>query len=31
MLSAATLFEELGFNYVGPIDGHDPEFPDTHA
>lgn len=23
MLSAATLFEELGFNYVGPIDGHD--------
>lgn len=23
MLSPATLFEELGFNYVGPIDGHD--------
>jgi len=23
MLSQATLFEELGFNYVGPIDGHD--------
>lgn len=23
MVSAATLFEELGFNYVGPIDGHD--------
>jgi 1-deoxy-D-xylulose-5-phosphate synthase len=25
MLSPATLFEELGFNYVGPIDGHDLE------
>lgn len=23
MLTPATLFEELGFNYVGPIDGHD--------
>ena len=23
VLTAATLFEELGFNYVGPIDGHD--------
>jgi len=23
MLRPATLFEELGFNYVGPIDGHD--------
>lgn len=23
MISPATLFEELGFNYVGPIDGHD--------
>ncbi len=23
MLSPATLFEELGFNYMGPIDGHD--------
>ncbi|MDS1142105.1 1-deoxy-D-xylulose-5-phosphate synthase [Pusillimonas sp. SM2304] len=23
MMSPATLFEELGFNYVGPIDGHD--------
>ncbi|MFC0267481.1 1-deoxy-D-xylulose-5-phosphate synthase [Kushneria aurantia] len=23
MLSPATLFEEMGFNYVGPIDGHD--------
>lgn len=22
MLSPATLFEEMGFNYVGPIDGH---------
>jgi 1-deoxy-D-xylulose-5-phosphate synthase len=25
MLSPATLFEELGFNYVGPVDGHDLE------
>ncbi|WP_447894592.1 1-deoxy-D-xylulose-5-phosphate synthase [Vreelandella sp. GE22] len=24
-VSSATLFEELGFNYVGPIDGHDLE------
>ncbi|MEO6983751.1 MAG: 1-deoxy-D-xylulose-5-phosphate synthase [Paralcaligenes sp.] len=23
MMSPATLFEEFGFNYVGPIDGHD--------
>lgn len=23
MITPATLFEELGFNYVGPIDGHD--------
>lgn len=23
MLVPATLFEELGFNYIGPIDGHD--------
>ncbi|AVJ27037.1 1-deoxy-D-xylulose-5-phosphate synthase [Achromobacter spanius] len=23
MVTPATLFEELGFNYVGPIDGHD--------
>lgn len=23
LVSPATLFEELGFNYVGPIDGHD--------
>lgn len=23
VFSAATLFEEFGFNYVGPIDGHD--------
>ncbi len=23
VLAPATLFEELGFNYVGPIDGHD--------
>ncbi len=25
LMSPATLFEELGFNYVGPIDGHDLE------
>ncbi len=25
MVSPATLFEELGFNYIGPIDGHDLE------
>ncbi|WP_269900130.1 1-deoxy-D-xylulose-5-phosphate synthase [Paenalcaligenes faecalis] len=25
VLTPATLFEELGFNYVGPIDGHDLE------
>ena len=23
MITPATLFEEMGFNYVGPIDGHD--------
>ncbi len=23
MVSPATLFEELGFNYIGPVDGHD--------
>jgi 1-deoxy-D-xylulose-5-phosphate synthase len=23
MMSPGTLFEELGFNYIGPIDGHD--------
>lgn len=23
MLSPGTLFEELGFNYIGPVDGHD--------
>lgn len=23
MVSPATLFEEMGFNYIGPIDGHD--------
>ncbi len=23
MLTPATLFEEMGFNYIGPIDGHD--------
>lgn len=23
MVTPATLFEELGFNYIGPIDGHD--------
>lgn len=25
MISPSTLFEELGFNYIGPIDGHDLE------
>ena len=25
MLMPSTLFEELGFNYIGPIDGHDFE------
>jgi 1-deoxy-D-xylulose-5-phosphate synthase len=23
MISPATLFEEMGFNYIGPLDGHD--------
>ncbi len=23
MVSPATLFEEMGFNYIGPVDGHD--------
>jgi 1-deoxy-D-xylulose-5-phosphate synthase len=23
MVIPGTLFEELGFNYIGPIDGHD--------
>ncbi|MEZ5671306.1 MAG: 1-deoxy-D-xylulose-5-phosphate synthase N-terminal domain-containing protein [Thiotrichaceae bacterium] len=23
MLIQGTLFEELGFNYIGPVDGHD--------
>ena len=23
MVAPATLFEELGFNYIGPMDGHD--------
>jgi 1-deoxy-D-xylulose-5-phosphate synthase len=23
MVMPSTLFEELGFNYIGPIDGHD--------
>lgn len=25
MVAPSTLFEELGFNYIGPIDGHDTE------
>ncbi|WP_043531034.1 1-deoxy-D-xylulose-5-phosphate synthase [Litchfieldella xinjiangensis] len=30
MVSPATLFEEMGFNYIGPIDGHDlPELAHT--
>jgi 1-deoxy-D-xylulose-5-phosphate synthase len=36
MVVPATLFEELGFNYVGPIDGHDldsliPTLQNLHA
>ncbi len=23
MVVPGTLFEELGFNYIGPVDGHD--------
>ena len=23
MVAPGTLFEELGFNYIGPLDGHD--------
>ena len=23
MIAPGTLFEEFGFNYIGPIDGHD--------
>ncbi|PAU77466.1 1-deoxy-D-xylulose-5-phosphate synthase [Halomonas salipaludis] len=30
MISPATLFEEMGFNYIGPIDGHDLDAL-THA
>ncbi len=25
MVLPGTLFEEMGFNYIGPIDGHDVE------
>jgi len=25
MVTPSTLFEEFGFNYIGPIDGHDPD------
>ncbi len=25
MMVPGTLFEEMGFNYIGPIDGHDPD------
>src|SRR3546814_14107623 len=36
MVTPATLFEEFGFNYVGPIDGHDldalvPTLPNLKA
>ena len=30
MIIPGTLFEELGFNYIGPVDGHDlPDLIDT--
>ena len=29
MVAPGTLFEELGFNYIGPVDGHD--LPSLHA
>ena len=27
----STLFEEFGFNYIGPIDGHDLEDRKSHV
>ena len=27
MVMPGTLFEELGFNYIGPLDGHDLQDP----
>ncbi len=30
MVMPSTLFEELGFNYIGPIDGHDIEYLVSH-
>ena len=29
MVVPGTLFEELGFNYIGPVDGHDVLGPVT--
>ena len=31
MVTPSTLFEEFGFNYIGPIDGHDLDVADPHA
>ena len=31
MVLPGTLFEEFGFNYIGPIDGHDVDALDAHA
>ena len=31
MVLPGTLFEELGFNYIGPVDGHDVKSLVTHA
>ena len=27
----STMFEEMGFQYIGPIDGHDVGYADPHA
>src|SRR5258708_38785212 len=27
MVTPSTLFEEFGFNYIGPLDGHDLDAP----
>ena len=31
MVLPGTLFEEFGFNYIGPIDGHDVDALVQHA
>ena len=31
MVVPGTIFEEFGFNYVGPIDGHDLDVADPDA